>query len=882
MKSLNEHYKVRDSDLMIYTSSSIDSEWKEKGSGSHFKRKSYLGRGHSSSVYKVQDTESGKFYAEKVRKSSRLAEIIYFISFQAPTPDRNEDAVRVAVLTRNLLKALTKKWHEEEERIPIIADAIGYRWDDEENTYSIMTEFIQGRGPKTKTNEIFELMEAMDLLQEHLFEAGLYGPAWQTDKSNMTSTSNFKFSNKDKKWYWIDAEPGMIALSIPREKRYLKAARQKHFSPLYADIDFQKLREYLIYEEITDLNDIVDSLEYHMRKWKEGEIAILRNKRSHRKEIKKSYIGNWQRKRFLSKKTEKMLYKSNIAFLLYLILGNLASFALNSRYRAKVVEDFFRKLEEDDIAPSGYRKHFILNYILKIVCPKFIHHYLASRQFRKYINKGFYNRNHRKIIAQDFIEDGIRQWEDQGRLTKSESQKIRKSNVNNMTMDVYITGFGAHLLIKGFTIFGDLLAIVNILGTSGLEFLKPLTLEFLLIDFLPWPLNAMAPLLLGPALRLTYVGYSKLRCSLEGRKVPHKVAALFSFGKFGIGNMAFPAQMVYSENKFSMEYLLSKMGKKFPIFGGTDSRIEHWFIRRVNMKDTLHPLKRRADIPKRIKKVPSTPMMKITAVFLYLSVLLYVLVFRVLFDIVGSNEPEYFPMEIITTACIICTIIFIYMIYYEEKLNIGRKNILYPLLIVTFCAYYLAENNWLLIRDYLLGTVIFGVVAGMVLLFALLRMFYIDQKVGFVFFLGLSFLMLGTFVDASVDGLIPINLGIAYTGIIEEVLELFASMLILHSFMLLYFGTKTDVPVMVKNRLDLVKIGSGSLLFGLGNSFLISDIGRIASIQRILFGLLIIAIGSVVLFSYLRSRRRTKTPLDKSVMAAGTYVKLMVMKILKT
>jgi hypothetical protein len=80
---------------------------------------------------------------------------------------------------------------------------------------------------------------------------------------------------------------------------------------------------------------------------------------------------------------------------------------------------------------------------------------------------------------------------------------------------------------------------------------------------------------------------------LEGRKVPHSIAAIFSLGKFGIGTMAFPAQMMFSENKFTMEYLLSKMGKKIPIFGGSDSRIEHWFIRRANMKNPIAALKTR-------------------------------------------------------------------------------------------------------------------------------------------------------------------------------------------------------------------------------------------------------------------------------------------------
>ncbi len=268
-------------------------------------------------------------------------------------------------------------------------------------------------------------------------------------------------------------------------------------------------------------------------------------------------------------------------------MGKLASFSLNSEYRAKKVKNFFKKLEDDDIIPKGYQKHFILNYILNKLSPKTIHHYLVNKSFRRYINRGIINRNNRKRIGMDFIDKGLSEWEKNGRLTKWESERIKKSYNGKDSIDVYLTGFSVHLLFKGVTVVGDLLAIINILGTSGLKFLEPLTLEFLLIDGLPWPFNAVGPLLIGPILRISYVTYSKIRCILEGRKVPHAIAAVFSFGKFGIGTMAFPAQMMFSENKFTMEYLLSKMGRKFPVFGGTDSRIEHWFIRRANMKNSI-------------------------------------------------------------------------------------------------------------------------------------------------------------------------------------------------------------------------------------------------------------------------------------------------------
>lgn len=573
--------------LFFKLSTSGRSKWIAERYSSNMKRVAYLGHGHSSKVYKVQDITTGEFYAEKVRMSSRFAKSVYFVSFQAPTPDRNEDAVKAAVLTRNLLTILANVWRKQDRRIPYVADAMGYRWDEDEKTYSIFTEFIEGRGPRPNTNDIFELMERMDLLQPYLLKAGLFGPAWQTDKSNMTSTANFRFCEKKGIWYWIDSEPGMIAAKFGPKKEYISEAKRSGFTPLFADIDFRKLREYVKDEGIEDLGNIIDMLEKSMKEWKKSEIAIFRNKSIQLKKIKKWYIWNWRHERNLSKKTKNMLHKNNLAFLLYLMLGKFASFSLNSEYRRKNIERFFKKLEDDDIIPEGYRKHIILNYMLKKLCPKTIHHYLVNKSFRRYINKGIINRNNRKRIGMDYIEKGLKEWEKNGRLTKRERERIKKSYNGKDSIDVYLTGFSVHLLFKGVTVVGDLLAIINILGTSGLKFLEPLTLEFLLIDGLPWPFNAVGPLLIGPILRIIYVTYSKVRCIIEGRKVPHAIAAVFSFGKFGIGTMAFPAQMMFSENRFTMEYLLSKMGRKFPVFGGTDSRIEHWFMRRANMKNSI-------------------------------------------------------------------------------------------------------------------------------------------------------------------------------------------------------------------------------------------------------------------------------------------------------
>jgi hypothetical protein len=876
-------YKEPDSDLFYRPSVPNSSVWTKKRSCSNFKRISSLGRGHSSKVFKVQNTVSEKLYAEKVRDSSGLAKLVYFASFQAPSPDRNENATRVAVLTRNVLYVLTKKWHEEDGRVPLIANAVGYRWDEEEKTYSILTDFIDGRGPKPNSHEIFDLMESMDLLQTRLFDAGLYGPAWQADKSNMTSTSNFKYSEKDNQWYWIDTEPGMIALRFGRQKKYLKAAKRCGFSPLYADIDFEKLKSYIKDEQIEGLDKSIDSLEHNMKCWKEREIALFRKNNKKSKKIKKWYIWNWHQERNLSEKTENKLNKSNFAFFIYLFLGNLLSFSFNQNYRARKIEKFFRKLEDDDIIEKGYRKHYGLNRMLKLLCPKSIHHYLMSKPFRKYINKGFFNRKHRIQIAKDFIDNGIQEWEDSNRLSKKDSEKIRNSYKNNVSMDVYLTGFGVHLLLKGFTIIGDLLALINFLGASGVEFFKFLTLEFLLIDFLPWPLNALWPLLIGPIIRLSFVTYSKIRCALEGRNVPHKIAALVSFGKFGVGNMAFPAQMLYSENSFSLGLLLSKMGKKFPVFGGTDSRVEHWFIRRQNMKDTLASYKLRIansfsfarktpsenemdyQVPKargfinKRKGEPRIRMVNLFAIFIYLAAFTYIIIFRVLNEIVGSAEPEYFPIEILTTANVILVMIFIYLIYEEDKLKIGSKNILYLFLILTFMAYYLAENNWLPQRSTKLGIVVYGALIGMVFLLAIRRIYRVDRRACAILILGIGFLVSGTIVDASSDGNLPITFGISRVGLIEEVLELYASLFFLHCFSLLYFSSKAPQPVMVKRRLDIAVISLGGLFFGFGNSFFICDHGREPALEQVMLGLSIVTFGLIMVFMILVNRKLQKS-----------------------
>ena len=101
-------------------------------------------------------------------------------------------------------------------------------------------------------------------------------------------------------------------------------------------------------------------------------------------------------------------------------------------------------------------------------------------------------------------------------------------------------------------------------------------------------------------------------------------------------------------------------------------------------------------------------------VFIYMLVALYIILFRVIYNIVGPNEPEYYPLEIITTIAVILSIVLSSLIFYENKKQTGEIDKLYLVLFIFFIAYYLAENNWLFGREFFIGTVVYAIIAGIV------------------------------------------------------------------------------------------------------------------------------------------------------------------------
>jgi len=280
-------------------------------------------------------------------------------------------------------------------------------------------------------------------------------------------------------------------------------------------------------------------------------------------------------------------------------------------------------------------------------------------------------------------------------------------------------------------------------------------------------------------------------------------------------------------------------------------------------------------------------------VILYVSAFLYVLIFRVIYDIVPQHtETEFYPIEIMTTVMVLLSIIISYIIYLEnrekcitlqngtsthESVRKGNRLLTQTMMnetepnaegrestykldravIVLFFMYYLAESNWLPGRDYTVGTVMYGIISLVVCKFILESMYSSDRTVFTLFLLGIICIVIGSFFDAMTDGKLPFMLvegdSVPFSRtLFEEVPELYASILFLHSLFLRYFDITRDHtinPMDIKSASVLI---TSACFCGIGNSFFLLDRGQAISIIRLAIGLLIISVGVLLPYIYFR------------------------------
>lgn len=237
-------------------------------------------------------------------------------------------------------------------------------------------------------------------------------------------------------------------------------------------------------------------------------------------------------------------------------------------------------------------------------------------------------------------------------------------------------------------------------------------------------------------------------------------------------------------------------------------------------------------------------------ILVYIFIFVYIIFFRVIYNVVGSEEPEFYPMEVITTIIIILSIVVLYLIYYEHSNITGEPDLVYVLLFIFFCAYFLAENNWLFGRENIYGTVGYAIFSGIVFILTLSKTYSINRCVYIIFLLAVACLAIGSIIDAIIDGIIPITFNVYKRILYEEILEVYASLFFLHSILLLYLHITPE-----KVRFDLDKQGAliivtSAIIIGYGNSYLLLDHGQAIQMSRLLIGIILYLFGVFMILGY--------------------------------
>ncbi|UCH89951.1 MAG: hypothetical protein JSV49_04710 [Thermoplasmata archaeon] len=218
----------------------------------------------------------------------------------------------------------------------------------------------------------------------------------------------------------------------------------------------------------------------------------------------------------------------------------------------------------------------------------------------------------------------------------------------------------------------------------------------------------------------------------------------------------------------------------------------------------------------------------------------------------GTAEPEYYPLEIITTIAVILTFILTALIYYEHREHTGEKNILYFGMIIVFFMYFLAENNWLLGREYFTGTIIYSLI--MVIFFAIFlkHSFSVDKKIFLLFLVGMIALAISMVIDGIIDGNIPIEFNYNRRILLEEIAEAYAAILFLHSIFILYLHTIREKCSFQISRNGAAYLVGVAVILGYGNTFLLEDSGQPIPLFRIIIGIVFYIIGLILALLYFK------------------------------
>ena len=502
------------------------------------RRRRRLGRGRSGTVYEER-SEDGRRWACKLLVPDRASSLVMTVLTGAVNPYRwNGDAVRAAVSRRRILEVLVPFWSDGIVRLP---ETGGVRFDGSARAFELRAELIEGRhamlrhpGCGEARGEIKELVRhVLRPLQRHLKGAGFDGLLWQAGKGNPVATANFIRDTRvdaPARWVWIDAESGVPAL-FPLNpwhlvRTYLPLS-QKHRRWLFDDVDVERLHAYLAQHE-TSLG-------------KERHAVLVREVHA---------LDGAQRE-------WKRLGRHGRSVSSHEVMGRIDA-EQAEHYRQRPVRWALR-LAARGFARGLWKAGTLVALGLSHLRPRLVLAAL-SRWARFFVSQEV-----RERWATRYVRRRAAVWRERGFLTRDRARAIRASMREGDAAE-YVADFGIHLALKLPANVVRYIAVPALYATGVIES--------------GWVAAGLF-VLLTPVLRTLYSLWRCARSLARGRRAPW--LALFVGAIPTIGNAAYALQLLAASTQgscaaapFLVHDIVSATGRRLPIWGGRDTRMEHW------------------------------------------------------------------------------------------------------------------------------------------------------------------------------------------------------------------------------------------------------------------------------------------------------------------
>jgi hypothetical protein len=493
----------------------------------------HIGGGRSGQVYLLE--QDGKQIARKVFSGDRLGKMVHYLFFGAPNPYTwNRDAIQSARLRRLILTELVKDWMG--ERLEV-STAFGASWNREARAWQLDTKFLPGRPPlllhprRPVLDEAEQLIrEVMEPLQQRLREFGFDGLVWQAGRGNPVAMNNFLLMNGGEapRFALIDLESGVPALFplnplalllfyLPKSLRYRRA--------LFDDVDCRKLRKQLQAEGLDGhpLTGWVNDLETHQRKWKRMP---------------------WRERGLRYQLSQGQLTEAQANW-----------------FRQRPVRWYWREAKRATVKIARLIFYRIPRKALQKI---------RSLRPLQFLRRGWEltrSVEARSELAREYVTERLAVWRDRGQM-RQEDHDAFLEDLETDEVSTYMGDFGAHLGLKATAQLVEAL-VLSALFAAG---------------WIGGTVVAIVILADGLIYRTSYTLYRSLQAAARLRPLPWVALGVGVFPL--IGTLAYPAQMIWSAAgekddlaRFIVYDTFTRIGTSLPIWGGEDTRTEHFFNR---------------------------------------------------------------------------------------------------------------------------------------------------------------------------------------------------------------------------------------------------------------------------------------------------------------